>query len=286
MVGKFQAWLEGRRPHAYGRRPALVLLNGLAGQAESWFRNHDFWRRHFDVAMPNLLDYESDALHSHLEAGLPVSVDYLVSQLHQYLESFVQTPPYHLVASSMGGKVAVEYAACYPERVARLVLLCPSGLADEEHLPVVQGLRRSDVRGLIDAVFFNPRCVDPGLVAYYRERFARRRWRIGLLRTVRGTMGHRIGGRLAVVRAPTLLVCGREDRIVNPQHAALAARLLPQGRFLAVPQCGHAPQIEKAWLINRLVVHFLTQPQPAPAGRRRAGEPAAPAAYDRAVFVT
>ena len=68
--------------------------------------------------MPNLLVYEGAALHRRIDEGLPITVDYLVEQLHQYLEEFVQTPPYHLVASSLGGKVAVEYAVRYPDRVA------------------------------------------------------------------------------------------------------------------------------------------------------------------------
>jgi alpha-beta hydrolase superfamily lysophospholipase len=65
------------------------------------------------------------------------------------------------------------------------------------------------------------------------------------------------------VRQPTLLVSGREDRIVSPEETAAAATDLPQGHFLMLPRCGHAPQVEKPWLINRLVVHFLTHPRPS-----------------------
>jgi pimeloyl-ACP methyl ester carboxylesterase len=75
-------------------------------------------------------------------------------------------------------------------------------------------------------------------------------------------MDHCVRERLAQVQHPTLLVSGREDRIVDPNHAAQAARLLPHGHFLSIPQCGHAPQMEKSWLTNRLVAHFLSSPQP------------------------
>jgi pimeloyl-ACP methyl ester carboxylesterase len=239
-----------------------VLLNGLAEQAESWFPNAAFWRRHFDVYLPNLLVYDGPALHRRIAAGLPVSVEYLVGELHRYLEDYVQAPPYHLVAASLGGKVAVEYAARYPEAVARVVLLCPSGLGDRERLPLVEGVRRSDVKGLVGSVFRDPRRADAGLVAYYRRQFANRRWRTGLLRTVRGTMDHCVRDRLAEVPQPTLLVSGEEDRIVDPKAAAAAARLLPRGHYLCLPQCGHAPQLERPWLVNRIVLHFLTSPRP------------------------
>jgi pimeloyl-ACP methyl ester carboxylesterase len=262
VVGDWRAWLDPFKVPAYARRPSLILVNGLAEQAESWFRNQHFWRRYFDVHAPNILAYDGAALHRRIEADLPITVDFLVEQLHLYLETFVQAPPYHLVASSMGGKVAVEYAVRYPDLVSRLVLLCPSGLGDEERLPVIDGMRRNDMQGLIDSVFHDPRQADPGLLGYYTKQFASRRWRVGLLRTIRGTMEHCVRERLAQVPQPTLLISGSEDRIVDPEHAAQAARLLPQGMYLSIPRCGHAPQVERAGLVNRLVVRFLTSTNP------------------------
>lgn len=261
IVDQWRDWLDRFTLPTYRRRPPLVLINGLAEQAESWFRNHSFWRQSFDVHMPNLLAYEGTALHRRIDAGLPIDVDYLVEQLHLYLDSFVQTPPYHLVASSLGGKIAVEFAARYPQLVDRLVLLCPSGMGDIERLPILDGVRRNDLRTIIDSVFHDPRQADPRLLAYYSSRFADRRWRVGLLRTIRGTLDHTVRERMADVMAPTLLVSGREDRVVDPIAAEEAARFLPRGRFVAIPSCGHAPQLEKPLLVNRLVVQFLTEPE-------------------------
>jgi pimeloyl-ACP methyl ester carboxylesterase len=274
VVGQLQSWLERITPQTYARRQPLVLINGLAEQAESWFRNVAFWRRHFDLYLPNLLVYDGAALHRRIDDGLPIDVDYLVGQLDLFLASFVQTPPYHLVAASLGGKIAVEYAARYPEKVIRLVLLCPSGLGDEERLPIVYGVRRNDLKSLVDSVFYDPRRLDARLLDYYRRQFANRRWRSGLLRTIRGTMDHCVRQRLPHVSQPTLLVSGRHDQIVNPAHAAGAAKLLPQGQYLDIPRCGHAPQMERAWLTNRLVVHFLTSPRPTV--RPRLGQLLAP----------
>jgi len=250
------------RPKAYGRRPSLVLMNGLAEQAESWFKNRRYWSRFFDVHAPNILDYDGPALHQRLQSDQPVTVDYLVEQYHTYLFQFVQNPPYHLVASSLGGKVAVEFAARYPDMVGRVVLLCPSGMGDEEQLPIMEGVRRSDWRGLVRSVFFRPRFVDPEIVKYYQTQANNRRWKTGLLRTVRGTMETTVRGRLKDLRAPTLLITGQQDRICCPQTAAEAVRELPRGYFVSLPKCGHAPQIEKSRRVNRLVAHFLSAPTP------------------------
>lgn len=264
MAGRFRAFLDSFRPDSYQRRPSLVLLNGLAEQAESWFRNHRFWRRHFDVHMPNLMVYEGDTLHRRIQEDQPISVEYLAEQLNLYLDEFVQTPPYHLAASSLGCKVAVEFAVRHPEKVCRIVLLCPSGMGDKEQLPIVEGVRRSDLKAIVDSVFHDPRQVDQGLVSYYRRQFNSRRWRSGLMRTIRGTMDYCARDRLPQIQQPTLLVAGKQDRIVDPDHAAVAARDLPNGHFLLLPQCGHAPQMERPWMINRLVLNFLTQPTPTP----------------------
>ncbi len=248
---------SGRAKPSYARRAPLILINGLAEQAESWYCNLEAWRRHFDVLQPNLLAYEGAALHRRIDAGQPIDVDYLVERLHEYLDGFVQAPPYHLVANSLGGKVAVEFAARHPDQVERLVLLCPSGLSDVERLPVIDGVRRNDLRSLVASVFRDPGHTDPNLLAYYKKQFTNRRWRSGLLRTIRGTMDHRVRARLAEVTQPTLLVVGSEDRIVDPQQAIAAAALLPRGRLVVLEGCGHAPQIEQSDVVNHLVVEFL-----------------------------
>jgi pimeloyl-ACP methyl ester carboxylesterase len=259
MVALWPRWLQRWQVPTYSRRSPLVLINGLAEQAETWFCNVAAWRRDFDVHTPNLMVYDGAALHRRIAEGMPVSVDYLVEQLHIYLTEYVQTPPYHLVANSMGGKIAVEYAVRFPEQVGRLVLLCPSGLAEKEELPFIDGLRRSDTEGVVRGVFHQPKRAPAALAHYYAGQLKNRRWRTGFLRTVRGTMDHRVRDLLPRVPQPTLLVVGAEDRIVNPQDAITAARSLPRGKLVVLPGCGHAPQIEAAATINRMVAEFLSE---------------------------
>jgi pimeloyl-ACP methyl ester carboxylesterase len=247
------------RKSTYHRRPPLVLMNGLAEQPETWFRNVSAWQPFFDVHQPKILTFEGDYLHRRISDDLPIDVPWLVEQLHHYLEAFVQTPPYHLCGSSTGGKVIVEYALRYPDKVARLVLMGSSGLAVEEHLPIVAGVQRSDARSVVESVFHDVTQIDPDVVGYYQKQFPRKRWRLGMLRTIRGTMDHRIRDRLAELSQPTLLVCGENDRIVDSQQAITAASLLRHGRLLVLPKCGHAPHMEQAGRVNRAVLEFLCE---------------------------
>jgi pimeloyl-ACP methyl ester carboxylesterase len=265
MAKQSQLTRRNRPPAPYGRQPALVLINGLAEQPETWFRNHRAWRRHFDVSMPNLFPFEGRVVHQRIEAGLPISVDFLVEQLHQHLEEFVQSPPYHMVSNSMGGKIVIEYAARYPERVASIVLICPSGLSAGEELPIVDGVRRFSPQSIIESVFLDPQCIEPAMVDYYTRQSRNRRWRVGFAQTIRDTKDHCVRHRLPELKQPTLLISGQEDRIVNPDEVRAAASELSQGQFLLIPRCGHAPQIEKPRFINRLVVRYLTGRMPAPS---------------------
>ena len=127
----------------YKRPVPLILVNGLAEQAESWFANRVALSRQFDVKVPELLVYDGDAIHRHVESGGNVTVDFLTDRLERYLDDFVQRPPYHLVGSSLGGQIILTYAARRPENVGKIVLLAPSGLHGDENLPVMEGVRRS-----------------------------------------------------------------------------------------------------------------------------------------------
>jgi pimeloyl-ACP methyl ester carboxylesterase len=166
------------------------------------------------------------------------------------------------VSSSLGGKVAVEFAAKYPELVNRMVLLCPSGMGDVEQLPIMEGVVGRNARAMVESVFHKPRRADSEIVRYYRSKFANRKWQKGFLRTVRGTLEHTVREKMKLVKPPTLLVTASGDKVCDPQTAEEAARELPNGHFRKVERCGHAPQIEKHWLINRLVVDFLSSARP------------------------
>ncbi len=262
MPSPIRGLLDRLRPKQYGRKQPLILINGLAEQAESWYRNRKYWSRYFEVYAPNILAFEGEALHRQIAAKQAITVDYLVLQLHTYLDQFVQTPPYHFVASSLGGKVVVEFAARYPEMVSRLVLLCPSGMGDKEQLPIIEGVVRQDTQAVVTSVFHKPRLADRDMLRYYKSRFTNVKWKKGFVKAVQGTREHTVRDRLKDVKCPTLMVTGAEDRICCPKTAEEAAKNLPQGHFLRLEKCGHAPQIEKSSKINKLVVHFLSSTRP------------------------
>jgi pimeloyl-ACP methyl ester carboxylesterase len=67
-----------------------------------------------------------------------------------------------------------------------------------------------------------------------------------------------VADRLPEVQRPTLVICGREDRIVDPYHVERAVTGIANFRFEMLDRCGHAPQLEQPRVVNRMVVDFLS----------------------------
>lgn len=248
-----------KRLTAYKRPSPLILVNGLAEQSESWFANRRQLARHFDVKVPEFLVYDGDALHRHIEAGGEVTVDYLADRLATYLDEFVQRPPYHLVGSSLGGQVCLTLASKRPEIVSKIVLIAPSGLHGDENLPVMDGVRRSDYESLVGSVFHRAsHFATESLVGAIEQKFQSRKWKRGILKTLRGTVGHSVADLLDRVPHSTLLIWGSDDRVISDVPGSIrAASRLPRGKQVVIPKCGHAPQIEKSRLVNTLITRFL-----------------------------
>jgi len=244
--------------NTYKRRMPLVLVNGLAEQPESWFANRTFLSRQFDVKVPEILVYDGATLHDWIDSGGEVTVDYLADRLAHFPDGFVQRPPYHLVGSSLGSQVIMTYATRYPVKVSKLVLICPSGLHGDESLPVIEGVRRSNYDSLVKSVFHRDHFVSDGLVQALERKFHDRKWKKGVLKTLRATVGHSVAPLLEMVAHPTLVIWGANDRVLSDVPGAIrAAERILRVRQVVIPKCGHAPQIEKPRLVNHLISRYL-----------------------------
>jgi abhydrolase domain-containing protein 6 len=259
MTPNVSEWFD--LPHlldTYKRRMPLVLVNGLAEQPESWFANRTHLSRRFDLKIPEILVYDGDALHQWIDSGGEISIEYLANRLSRFLDDFVQRPPYHLVGSSLGCQVILTYATKRPEHVSKLVLICPSGLEGKENLPMMEGVRRSDQESLVRSVFHRDRFATEEMVQAFRRKFQDRKWKKGVLRTLRGTLGHSVAPLLPLVPHPTLVIWGANDRVLSDVPGSLrAAEQILKVIQVVIPKCGHAPQIEKAGLVNRLISRYL-----------------------------
>ncbi len=139
---------------------------------------------------------------------------------------------------------------------------------------MMEGVRRSQYDTLVKSVFHSSRFATEGLVEAIGHKFQDRKWKKGVLRTLRGTVGHSVAPLLEQIPHPCLVIWGAEDRVIAdiPGSIRAADRML-KARQVVIPKCGHAPQIEKARLVNRLVLRFLRDGlgNDPPGARARSG---------------
>ena len=123
---------------------------------------------------------------------------------------------------------------------------------------MIDGVRRSDHDSLVRSVFYRSRSPATSWSPTMHRKFQDRRWKKGVLRTLRGTVGHSVAPLLPLVSQSVLVIWGAEDRVLSDLPGAIrAGERIRRVRQVVIPRCGHAPQIERAGLVNRLISQFL-----------------------------
>ena len=169
-----------------------------------------------------------------------------------------------LVGSSLGGGIAlllaIRLSAQEPARLSKLVLISSGGNA--ENLPRYLKLLRSVLGSLI--VYSSPRKIAAKFVlraCYYdRKKITKEQvnaysgpianpgGRHALFQTAKQCIPPDIDGILAklkTITVPTLILYGREDRVIPIQVAELLHQSIPNSSLEFIEQCGHIPQEEK-----------------------------------------
>jgi pimeloyl-ACP methyl ester carboxylesterase len=86
-----------------------------------------------------------------------------------------------------------------------------------------------------------------------------------LLASLRGLLSAYVRNRPAIwreaasVQAPTLLVYGQRDKLVDPRTSLRAARTFPNSRLVVMPDSGHVAQMEHPRFVAATVRKFLEQ---------------------------
>ena len=167
------------------------------------------------------------------------------------------------VGHSFGAMVACEIAAGCPRHVERLVLIDALGLWREDTpIPNWMLLPHGDLPGRVfhDADGEGAR----HMFGVPEDPEARVMARVGL-QWAMGATGKflwpipdkGLKKRIHRVRAPTLVVWGKEDRIVPFVYAKEFARRIEGARVETIEQAGHAPHLERPDAVARLIREFL-----------------------------
>jgi pimeloyl-ACP methyl ester carboxylesterase len=241
-----------------GRGTPLVLVHGFGTEAAvNWYHQMVACVPTFDVVAPDLPGFGgSDRLSTTNCIALQVRcIAALLDRLGLQRVA--------LVGHSMGGWISLAFAATFPERVTRLVVVDAAGLRFDPDVTLERALLPQtvdDVRLLIRANF--RRAVRlPAFVLRDLLRGAQRDAvpRTELLqRLVYGD--EHLDDRLRLITAPTLVVWGRADTLTPLALGERIVSAVPKARLVVYEDSAHSPNVEQPARFNRLLSDFLRSP--------------------------
>jgi pimeloyl-ACP methyl ester carboxylesterase len=177
-----------------------------------------------------------------------------------------------LVGLSWGGMIGMRAALLWPARVRALALLDTS--AEEvprvervKHRAMVSLARRYGlppwlVRTQIAPLMFAPRTLrERPELAHELGRAVNGYPREGTARATLAVAIHRknIVDRLGAISAPTLVLCGREDRATPPDRSRTIAAHIPGARLEWIDDAGHLSAVEQPERVNDILVPFVRE---------------------------
>ncbi len=261
-VGGEKIYIDDR-----GDGPPVVLIHGFGASGKSWRRvAPGLLKRGYRVLAIDLPGHGF----SDKYAG-DYSIKAVGRKVFAVLDKKGVTRP-HIVAHSWGTAVALSMAQLKPKRVRSLSLL--SSFAYEEQLPPFLVWARAPGMGEFLFTFIWDQRLDDRLTyAFYdADRFAhpdaadeakalfkRPGALAAALAVVRGIDFSEMEKRYEKMRAPVLIISGKQDRVTRLPAARRLHADLPDSRHVVLPRCGHMPLIEHPTKVLRALDIFWAE---------------------------
>lgn len=224
----------------------VVLLHGLGDSAETWARVMPTLARERRVLAPDLAGF----------GRTPVPREGMrLSMLVRYLERFLSALSVErviLVGNSLGGAVAMRYAANNPGRVRRLFLLNSAGLLNNVPPELEPGTReeaRELARITLGPAASMPRFFLKDLIRASRDPARRAYLRSDEPTDVREDLGR--------IEAPTTIIWGELDLLVPPEHGTELREGIRGSELIFLPGVAHLPQVQAPKEVLRIIMERL-----------------------------
>ena len=239
---------------------AIVFLHGIGGDAQSFAPQLDALSRTRRAVAWNMPGYGGSAPHA------PLSFAELAAALEELLDR-LKIARADLFGHSIGGMVALEFAATKPGRVRSLILCATTpafgskdGAFEQEFLkarlgPLDAGKTMKNVAATAMPAMTGEGA-DPAGVARAREAMSNipaDAYRAVIKCLV--TFDRRAS--LGDIAAPALVIAGERDPNAPARTMAKMAEKMPNARYVEIAGAGHLLPYERPAEIDRLVADFL-----------------------------
>ena len=244
---------------------AVALLHGVGGSRHIWSDEVSGTTRALAQAGFTALALD---LPGYGDSPLPEGLS--IASMAQAVADTLQTLGFEqavLLGHSMGGMVAQEFAATWPERVRALVLACTSPAfgrpgGDWQQAFLRDRLAPLDAGQGMAAVAERlvPAMVAPGVPEAAQDA-ARRIMSAVAPATYRAALGALVHfdrrAALPALHMPTLCLAAAHDRTAPPEVMQRMAVHIPGAEFVCLPDAGHIANVEQPQAFNDAVVQFL-----------------------------
>jgi pimeloyl-ACP methyl ester carboxylesterase len=270
-------------PSAAGAEPAL-FVHGLGGASTNW--------TDFAAQLAPWLAIECLDLPGFGRSAEAPARDYSIGAHKRTVVRYLEQSgrgPVHLVGNSMGGLISILIAARRPDLVRSLTVISPAvpdlrprrlgtdPLLAVALLPGTAPLVRRRIRrftpeqrarAIINLCFAQPSEVPPHRITEAANEVRARddmHWATeALIRSLRGLVGtyfvrrsRGVWERMSTIEAPSLVVWGARDRLVDPALAPRVAETIPDARLLVLDDIGHVAQLEDPVTTARAMLALL-----------------------------
>lgn len=272
--------------------PTAVYVHGLGGASTNWTDLAHLLRPFVEGLAPDLPGFGRSGPAATGEYSIRAHARVVTAYLEQVVAE--RGGPVHLFGNSMGGAISIRVAARRPDLVRSLTLISPAvpdlrvrrdddpraalmlvpGVARTVQKRMATVTPRQQAKAMVRLCFGDPdrvpehRIEEAAAEIEVRSGYA---WgQSAFAASMKGLVASWFSATpwndLAAVTAPTLVLWGDRDKLVDPALAPRVAAAVPRARLLVLAGVGHVAQIEdavttaRAWLgtVGRRSVHDTT----------------------------
>lgn len=247
----------------------IVLVHGTAASLHTW----DAWTHELKKTNRVIrMDLPAFGI-----TGPNKNADYSLEAYTTFLHSFLeklQLKKFHIAGNSLGGNIAWNYTADYPENVEKLILVDASGLPTNKQPPAIFKMAKTPllktlflyvtpkilIKKNIEEVYADDSKITDALVDRYHKmalRVGNRKAFIDRAKTDFGLDSIVNINKLKSIQTPTLLIWGAQDLWIPLGNGIRMDRILVNSKLEVLENSGHVPMEENPNESLKILKNFL-----------------------------